>query len=76
LHLLAKESSPFNEIEVYDTTQLYGEMGKFRFLQFSDHAVQGAIDLKNPKRIVLEYPRAIVHLTPIRKKSSSSAGRG
>ncbi|TMV43604.1 spermidine synthase [Paenibacillus mesophilus] len=37
-------------------------MGKFRFMQFSDHAVQGAIDLKNPKRIVLEYPRAMIHL--------------
>ncbi|NOU97740.1 spermidine synthase [Paenibacillus sp. LMG 31456] len=52
----------FNEIAVYDTNQLYGEMGKYRFLQFSDDAMQGAIDLKDLSRIVLEYPRAIIHL--------------
>jgi len=62
LFLLAKEYSKYNEIAVYETTQLYGKLGKYRFLQFSDNAVQGAIDLKRPKRIVLEYPRAIVHL--------------
>jgi spermidine synthase len=62
LHLLAKESSIHDEITVYDATQLYGEKGKFRFLQFSDDAIQGAIDLNDPLRIVLEYPRAIIHL--------------
>jgi spermidine synthase len=62
LHLLAKEFSMNHEITVYDATQLYGEIGKYRFLQFSDNAIQGAIDLKDPKRIVLEYPRAIIHL--------------
>ncbi|WP_376768692.1 spermidine synthase [Paenibacillus foliorum] len=62
MHLLAKEFSMFNEIAVYDTNQLYGEMGKYRFLQFSDDAMQGAIDLKDLSRIVLEYPRAIIHL--------------
>lgn len=56
------EISLHNEISVYESTQLYGQMGKFRFLQFSDGAVQGAMDLKHPKRIVLEYPRAIIHL--------------
>lgn len=50
------------EITVYDANHLYGEIGKYRLLQFSDDAVQGAIDLKNPKRIVLEYPRAMIHL--------------
>ncbi|SFL54042.1 spermidine synthase [Paenibacillus sp. 1_12] len=62
MHLLAKELSLNQEISVYEATQLYGEKGKFRFLQFSDAAVQGAIDLNDPKRIVLEYPRAIIHL--------------
>lgn len=61
MHLLAKESSQYSEMSVYDTTQLYGETGKYRFLQFSDDAIQGAIDLKDPKRIVLEYPRAMIH---------------
>ncbi|NHN30488.1 spermidine synthase [Paenibacillus agricola] len=62
MYLLAAESSIHDEISVYEATQLYGEQGKFRFLQFSDHAVQGAMDLNHPKRIVLEYPRAIIHL--------------
>ncbi|WP_187768162.1 spermidine synthase [Paenibacillus sp. PL91] len=62
LHRLAKEFSMSQEISVYDANHLYGEIGKYRFLQFSDDAVQGAIDLKDTKRIVLEYPRAIIHL--------------
>ena len=62
MQLLLREISDYSEVSVYETTQLYGENGKFRCLQFSDHAVQGAMDLKDPKRIVLEYPRAIIHL--------------
>jgi len=62
VHLLAKEFSGFNEISVYETNQLYGELGKFRCIQFADDAVQGAMDMKNQKRIVLQYQRAIIHL--------------
>jgi spermidine synthase len=62
LHLLIKESSNNHEIAVYDTSELYGEKGKFRVLQFSNQAIQGAMDLNNPERIVFEYPRAIIHL--------------
>ncbi|WP_229263732.1 spermidine synthase [Cohnella cholangitidis] len=63
MNLLAEESSEFNvRIKVFETTRLYGELGKFRCLQFSDDAVQGAIDLKNPKRIVLEYQKAMIQL--------------
>ncbi|MCQ6561196.1 spermidine synthase [Paenibacillus mendelii] len=62
MHLLAKETSSYNEISVYEAGQLYGVLGKFRFLQFSDDAVQGAMDLNQPQRIVLEYPRAMIHL--------------
>ncbi|MGO4549350.1 spermidine synthase [Paenibacillus sp. 2TAB23] len=62
MQLLRKAINGAQEVSVYETNQLYGETGKFRFLQFSDYAIQGAIDLKEPKRIVLEYPRAIIHL--------------
>lgn len=63
MHLLSKEFSQSNqEITVYDTTELYGEKGRFRVLQFSNEAVQGAMDLNNPVRIVFEYPRAMIHL--------------
>lgn len=62
MHLLAKEVSKFNEMTVFETTQLFGEMGRFRCLQFADTAIQGAIDLKNPKRIMLSYQRAVVQL--------------
>jgi spermidine synthase len=62
LFSLFKELSNHHEISVYDTTELFGEKGKFRVLQFSIKAIQGAIDLNKPERIVFEYPRAIIHL--------------
>jgi spermidine synthase len=69
LHLLAKEISKFNEIAVFDTTQLYGKMGKYRCLQFSDDCIQGAIDLKDLNRVVLEYARTIIHLMELNNPS-------
>ncbi len=51
-----------HEIQVYDTTELYGERGRFRVLQFSGDAIQGALDLNHPRRVVFEYPRAMIHL--------------
>lgn len=62
MDLLFKTSSPNHEISVYDTTELYGEKGKFRVLEFSNKAIQGAMDLNDPERILFEYPRAIIHL--------------
>jgi len=56
------ELSHHHEISVYDTTELFGEKGNFRVLQFSNNAIQGAIDLDHPQRILFEYPRAIIHL--------------
>lgn len=50
------------EIQVYETTELYGERGRFRVLQFSGDAIQGALDLDHPRRVVFEYPRAMIHL--------------
>ncbi|WP_201005693.1 spermidine synthase [Paenibacillus glycanilyticus] len=47
---------------VGDVDELFGKKGNFRVLQFSDAAVQGALDLDDPQRIVFEYPRAILHL--------------
>ncbi|WP_409348105.1 spermidine synthase [Paenibacillus gyeongsangnamensis] len=61
MHLLAKEYSTYHEISVYEAANFEGELGRYRWLQFSDDAVQGAIDLSNPKRIVMEYPRAMIH---------------
>ncbi|WP_166240300.1 spermidine synthase [Paenibacillus turpanensis] len=60
-HLYAQRSE-YNEISVYDTTELYGEKGSFRVLKFANAEIQGAMDLNRPKRIVFEYPRAIIHL--------------
>ncbi|AJS61244.1 spermidine synthase [Paenibacillus sp. IHBB 10380] len=62
MHLLFKELSNNHEIAVYDTNELYGEKGKFRVLEFSNAAIQGAMDLNHPKRIMFEYPRAMIHL--------------
>ncbi|MEK4062585.1 fused MFS/spermidine synthase [Paenibacillus sp. FSL H3-0321] len=57
---LNSENNP--EIQVYETTELYGERGRFRVLQFSGDAIQGALDLDHPRRVVFEYPRAMIHL--------------
>ncbi|MBA2941114.1 fused MFS/spermidine synthase [Paenibacillus sp. CGMCC 1.16610] len=62
MELLFKTSSPNHEISVYDTTELYGEKGRFRVLEFSNSAIQGAMDLNDPTHILFEYPRAIIHL--------------
>lgn len=62
MQLRFKASGANTDIEIYDTTDLYGEKGNFRIMQFSGEAVQGAIDLDRPDRIVFEYPRAIIHL--------------
>lgn len=62
MQLRYKTSGPNTDIEVYDTSELYGEIGSFRILQFSGEAVQGAMDLERPERIVFEYPRAMIHL--------------
>lgn len=63
MKLIHKSSSRHHEqIAVYETDRLYGERGRFRLLQFSDEAVQGAYDLNRPERIIFEYPRAVIHL--------------
>lgn len=60
--ILLRAQSPYAEITVYDTHKLYGEEGRFRVLEFASQAVQGAMDLNCPERIILEYPRAMLHL--------------
>ncbi|WP_018752116.1 spermidine synthase [Paenibacillus sanguinis] len=60
--ILLRAQSPYAEITVYDTHELYGEKGQFRVLEFASQAVQGAMDLNCPERIILEYPRAMLHL--------------
>ncbi|WP_422656972.1 spermidine synthase [Paenibacillus sp. EC2-1] len=62
MHVQLKEQNNHPEITVMDTQELYGEKGNFRVLQFSNEAIQGALDLDQPKRILFEYPRAIIHL--------------
>ncbi|AIQ12548.1 spermidine synthase [Paenibacillus durus] len=62
MKLLYKTRGDGHDIEVYDTDEWYGEKGRFRLLQFSEEAVQGAVDLNHPERIMFEYPRAILHL--------------
>lgn len=61
MHSELQRNSENHEITVYDTTELYGEKGSFRVMQFSNHATQGAMDLNDPQRILFEYPRAIIH---------------
>lgn len=62
---LHTSSDNHETITVYDTTELYGEKGMFRVMQFSNQAIQGAMDLNHPERVLFEYPRAIIHLMEI-----------
>ncbi|WP_440118588.1 spermidine synthase [Paenibacillus sp. QZ-Y1] len=62
MRVVYRDKSEQHELTIYDTTKLYGEKGRFRVLEFSNAAVQGAMDLDEPSRMVLEYPRAMVHL--------------
>ena len=73
MQLLARVISGFNEIGVYETSELYGRTGRFRVMGFADEAVQGAMDLKDPQRIVLEYQRAVVQLMNGNNPSFESA---
>ncbi|WP_338552149.1 fused MFS/spermidine synthase [Paenibacillus sp. KS-LC4] len=57
-----EERTAHHEIVVYDTAELDGEKGRFRVLQFAGNAMQGALDLERPERILFEYPQAIIHL--------------
>lgn len=62
MHLIHHTVSTFQELFVYETFRLYGQNGRFRLLQFSETAVQGAMDLDHPERILFEYPQAMIHL--------------
>lgn len=62
MNLLASHGTGEEQILVYETNTLFDEKGSFRVLQFADEAVQGAIDLRQPERILFEYPRALIHL--------------
>ncbi|RUT35640.1 spermidine synthase [Paenibacillus zeisoli] len=62
MQILFQEVQENQTITVYDTNELYGEIGSFRVLEFENEAIQGAMDLNDPTRIMFEYPRAIIHL--------------
>lgn len=62
MQLIHHIKSPHQELYVYDTHRLYGQSGRFRLLQFSESAVQGAMDLDRPERVLFEYPQAMIHL--------------
>jgi spermidine synthase len=62
MQLIHHTQSPQQELYVYDTFRLYGQNGRFRLLQFSESAVQGAMDLDQPERVLFEYPQAMIHL--------------
>ncbi|RTE11751.1 spermidine synthase [Paenibacillus whitsoniae] len=60
--VLFHKPSSGQDITVYDTNEWDGEKGRFRLLEFGDQAMQGAMDLAIPDRVLFEYPRAILHL--------------
>ncbi|OCT14584.1 spermidine synthase [Paenibacillus pectinilyticus] len=62
MDVLFKELTAHHDITIYDTDTFAGEKGRFRILEFSNHAMQGAMDLRQPDRVLFEYPRAMIHL--------------
>lgn len=64
IQYLHHETDP-RPIYVYDTSEFYGEKGRFRVLEFGNDAIQGILDLDQPQRILFEYPRAILHLMEV-----------
>lgn len=62
MHIVWERKPPGPPLVVYETTTLYGARGRFRVMAFTEEAVQGAIDLDDPDRIVLEYQQAMLHL--------------
>lgn len=69
MRLLTRQWSALQEISVVETDRLDGRPGRYRLLQFADEAIQGAMDLQDPGRIVLEYPRAMIHLMEYNRPS-------
>ncbi|MFB9274299.1 spermidine synthase [Cohnella cellulosilytica] len=69
---MAEVTSPYNEIAVYETAQLDGEAGRFRCMRFADEDVQGAIDLRDSRRLVLGYQKALARLLELRDPSFGS----
>ncbi|WP_020615010.1 spermidine synthase [Paenibacillus daejeonensis] len=57
-----RERTPYHEIRIIETSYAEGRQGRFRVLQFADGAEQGVVDLDEPGRIVLAYPRALIQL--------------
>jgi len=70
---LAAIGSAYNEITVYETSQLDGETSKFRCIRFADEDVQGAIDLRDRRRLVLGYQKAMTALMEHRDPDFRSA---
>ncbi|AWB46358.1 spermidine synthase [Paenibacillus sp. CAA11] len=62
MKLLYQAATDHHDIAVYDAEEFDGRKGNFRLLEFSGEAVQGALDLKDPQRVLFEYPRAMMHL--------------
>ncbi|RKP58074.1 spermidine synthase [Cohnella endophytica] len=74
MQALAIESSPYNqEVTVFEVNRLYGETGRFRCLKFADEAIQGAIDLNEPGRVVLPYQRALLRIMELIDPAHESA---
>nr|WP_310502287.1 fused MFS/spermidine synthase [Paenibacillus qinlingensis] len=67
--MLYKQQTDHHGISIYDTNTFSGEKGRFRILEFSNQAMQGAMDLAHPDRILFEYPRAMIHLMTVNAPS-------
>lgn len=60
--LVFNTSSPYQNIYVMERNRYEGKKGRFRLLQFSSDAIQGILNLEQPKCLVASYSRITVDL--------------
>jgi len=66
-----RERTEHHELRVLETGYAEGRQGRYRVLQFADEAEQGVLDLDDPERVVLAYPRVLIELLDGRQERLS-----
>ncbi|RRJ54724.1 spermidine synthase [Paenibacillus oralis] len=60
--LVGEKSSQYHNIYVVDHDKLAGINGKFRVMMFDPNGIQGAINLDNPKQVILPYNQNLIEV--------------
>lgn len=61
--LVAEKSSQYHNIYIVDNEKLAGAQGHYRMMMFSPNGYQGAINLDDPKQIMLPYVQNLIEVS-------------